>query len=138
MSRLISVKKLSQALGVKKQAIYNKISRGSLPREVIIYLPNEKRKKVRINLDLLLKIRPNLEQLFDSDKNKESKFQNLIKISDFSKAIDVSISTMYRYINEGLYPYISLPCIGEFRKIRILKNETIQKYPVLKEIIENI
>ncbi len=141
MSKLISIKLLGSLLGISKQGIHNKISRGIIPKECIFSLKIGNRKSVRVDLDFLVEKKPQLKAVIEINKikaqhNKES--TNLIQIGKFAEALGLSVSSVYRHVDNGLYPFTELPSFGDKRKIRILKNETMDKFPQLKRIITDL
>lgn len=143
---LITIKELSQILGISRQAVYIKIKKGIIPQEVIHKFP------FRINLSKLIEIKPSLQE-FLREKNidinnlrkeidKKPNINNLMTVKEFAEAIRISVPSVYRQLNKKLWPYIELPSPNRNksnakRHTRILINETIKKYPYLKEALSH-
>lgn len=144
MPKLISIKALSNLLGVSKQSIHGKITRGSIPKECLVELEVGSRKNIRVDIELLMKRKPRIKRILeknDTESNggsEKRRRKNLITIGDFSRTLGLSVSSVYRHIDEGLYPFVELPSSGLRRKIRILRDKTILKFPQLERALDTI
>lgn len=142
MPRLITVNQLQKILnGISKAAIYNKIKRGTIPSSAVVHIPSsETRYNTRIDLEELSKKYPSLKKFVVDERIKYSSLayanKNLIKPSSLAKLLMLTPQCMYRHIEKGLYPSIELPTLGKKRIIRVLKQETVKKYPFLKNILK--
>lgn len=140
MGKLIKVKELAKKMELTVNSIQQKIQRGSIPAECVLRLPDG---MIRIDLDILRKYKPDfVSQIENVGKFKEKKGNrapsNLISLPKLAKALNVHLHTIYIHIKGDLYPYIERPTVGKNRRISVLKDETIAKYPQLEKVLKDL
>lgn len=148
MKVIVTVAEYAKIIQNTQQAVYRKIAEGKFPHQPLVYKPFLRSKKViqrpYINLTYLrdndkqfLKfIDDDLLKLIEEKRWKELPTrQNGIKVGVFAEYLDSTTVKVLKDVDANLYPYVLLPSLGNKRVIRILKRETIKKYPDLAKIL---
>jgi len=149
MKVIVTPAEYGKIIGNTQQAVYSKIAKGKFPLQPLVYKPFMRRNKIvqrpfinltylRDNDEQFLKfIDDDLLKLIEEKRWKEiPKWQNGIKIPDFADYLDSTSLKILKDVDNGIYPYVLLPGKkSKKRSIRILKRETIEKYPDLDKIL---
>ena len=136
INKALTIKEVASILKVTSAAIRLKIKSGVIPSDCILTLPAPKLTnspgippKIRINANKLIHHYPEVYDMFDHHYNGGD-VERFYKISNFSKIISISITTVRAKMLDGIIPYVNIPREeGAKRTYRIDAKKFVEQYP---------